>query len=123
MVTTYIGVVREGKVELDPPLSLPDGSRIHVTLSPILSEREALGKANIWLAQHVGDAVGAMNGTLIQTDNQAIWRFEAFITSVHSEPIGPIGQIEVEADTGQVLNTSQTAEAMIERGRQLIPAP
>ena len=64
-----------------------------------------------------------MNGTLIQTDNQTVWCFEAFITGAHFDPIGPLGQVEVDADTGQVLNTSQTAEAMIERGRLFIPAP
>jgi hypothetical protein len=123
MVTTHIGIVREGKVEFDAPLALPEGSQVRVTLSPVLSEREALGKANVWLAQNVGDAVGAMNGALIQNDTQTIWRFEAFITGVHFDPIGPLGQIEVDADTGQVLSTPQTVEVMIARGRQLVPAP
>jgi hypothetical protein len=123
MVTTHIGIVRKGKVEFDSPLALPEGSQVRVTLSPVLNEREAQGKANVWLAQQVGDAVGAMNGTLVQTDNQTIWRFEAFITGAHIDPIGPIGQIDVDADTGQVLNTPQTVKAMIERGHQLTPVP
>lgn len=123
MVTTHIGIVREGKVEFDSPLALPEGSQVRVTLSPVLSEREAQGKANIWLAQQVGDAVGVMNGTLVQADDRDLWRFEAFITGVNFDPIGPIGQIEVDADTGQILNTPQTVEAMIERGRRLAPVP
>ena len=64
-----------------------------------------------------------MNGALIQNDTQTIWRFEAFITGAHFDPIGPLGQIEVDADTGQVLSTPQTVEVMIARGRQLVPAP
>ncbi len=123
MITNHIGIVRKGKVEFDPPLTLPEGSQVRVALSPVLDEREAIGKANIWLAHHVGDAVGAMNGTLIQTDNQTVWRFEAFITGAHFDPVGPLGQVEVDAGTGQVLNTSQTAEAMIKRGRLFISAP
>lgn len=124
MVTTYIGVVRKGKVEFDPPLALPEGSPVQVTLSPVLSERAALGKANVWLANQVGDAVGAMKGALIQVQDRAIWRFEAFITGVHFDPpIGPIGQVEVDAETGQVVTPSQTAEVMIEHGRQLAPIP
>jgi hypothetical protein len=122
MATTYIGIIREGKVEFDAPPVLPEGCQVRVTLSPLLSEREALGKANIWLANQVGDAVGAMNGVLIQIGHQVIWRFEAFITRIHNDPIGPIGQIEVNADTGVVLSTSQVAEAMVGRGRQLVPA-
>jgi hypothetical protein len=83
----------------------------------------ALGKANVWLANYVGDAVGAMKGALVKGHDRAIWQFEAFITGVHFDPIGPIGQVEVDAETGQVLTPPQTAEGMIERGRQLAPLP
>jgi hypothetical protein len=123
MATTYIGTVRDGKVEFERPLTLPEGSQVRVTLSPVLSERQVAGKANIWLAHQVGDAVGVMKGILVQVEERTVWRFEAFITIVHFEPIGPIGQIEVDADTGKVLSSPVTAEAMIERGRQLVPAP
>ena len=123
MATTYIGTVRNGKVEFEPPLTLPEGSQVRITLSPMLSERQAAGKANVWLANQVGDAVGVMQGTLVQLEERAVWCFEAFITGVHFEPIGPIGQIEVDADTGKVLSSPETAEAMIDRGRQLAPAP
>ena len=122
MVTNRIGVIRAGQVEFDPPLNLPEGSQVRVILSPVLDERAARGKANLWLAQHVGDAVGAMNGTLSQTEQQTIWRFEAFITGVKIKPRGPIGQVEVDAETGQVLTPPHTAEVMLARGRQLIPA-
>lgn len=64
-----------------------------------------------------------MKGTLVQVEERTIWRFEAFITGVHFESIGPIGQIEVDADTGNVLSSPETAQVMIERGRQLAPAP
>jgi hypothetical protein len=123
MATTYIGTIRNGKIELERPLTLPDGSQVRVTRSPVLSERQAAGKANVWLANQVGDAVGVLQGTLVQVEERTVWRFEAFITGVHIEPIGPIGQIEVDADTGEVLTSPKTAEAMIDRGRQLTPAP
>ena len=123
MATTYIGTVRNGKVEFERPLTLPEGSQVRVTLSPVLNERQAAGKANVWLANQVGDAVGVMQGTLVQVEERTVWRFEAFITGARFDPIGPIGQIEVDADTGTVLSSPKTAEAMIERGRQLAPAP
>lgn len=122
MTTTHIGTVRNGKVEFERPLTLPEGSQVRVILSPVLSERQAAAKANIWLANQVGDAVGVMKGTLIQVEERTVWRFEAFITGVHINPVGPIGQIEIDADTGQVLSSSTTAKAMMTRGRQLTPA-
>jgi len=123
MATTYIGTIHNGKVEFEPPLSLPEGSQVRITLSPVLSERQAAGKTNVWLANHVGDAVGAINGTLVQVEERTVWQFEAFITGLHFDPMDPIGQIEVDADTGEVLSSPETAEAMIDRGRQLAPAP
>jgi hypothetical protein len=123
VVTTYIGTVRNGKVEFAPPLTLPEGSQVRVTLSPVLNERQAAGKVNVWLAHQVGDAVGVMQGTLVQVEERAVWRFEAFITGVNFDPVGPLGQIEVDADTGEMLSSPKTAEAMIERGRQLAPVP
>jgi hypothetical protein len=106
MAATYIDTVCNGKVEFERLLTLPEGSQVRVAPSPVLSERQAAGKANLWLANQVGDAVGVMKGTLAQVKERTVWRFEAFITGVHFEPIGPIGQIEVDADTGQVLNSS-----------------
>ena len=119
MTKSYIGIVREGKIEVEQPLALPEGSQVRVTLLPLLSEREALGKANIWLAQHIGDAVGALNGALVEIGRRSVWQFEAFITGAHFEPIGPIGRVEVDADTGQVLNPPKSVEAMMARGREL----
>jgi hypothetical protein len=110
-------------VEFERPLTLPEGSQVRVTLSPVLDERQAAGKANVWLANYVGDAVGVMDGTLVQLEERTVWRFEAFITGTHIEPIGPLGQLEVDADSGTVLNSPDSAEAMIARGRQLTPAP
>ena len=123
MATTYIGTIRNGKVEFEQSLTLPEGSQVRVTLSPVLDERQAAGKANVWLAQQVGDAVGVRQGALVQIEARAVWRFEAFITGAHFDPIGPIGQIDVDADTGEVLGSPKIAEAMIKRGHKLAPAP
>ena len=117
MVTTHTGIVRDGNVEFQSPLTLPEGSQVRVAVVPLLDEKQVIGKANVWLAHNAGDAVGVMNGTFVQTGQQTLWRFEAFITGSQFDPIGPIGQLDVDAETGQILSTSQTAEAMIERGR------
>ncbi len=120
MVTTCIGTVKAGKVELNTPLTLPEGSQVYIILSPILNKRMARRKANVWLMENVGNVVGK-NAKLLQVDERAIWRFEAFITIPHYSSLGPIGQVDVDARTGQVLNTPQTAEAMITCGAEFTP--
>lgn len=120
MTTTHFGTIRNGTVEFEEPLTLPEGSQVRVTLSLMLSERKAAAKANVWLAFEVGDAVGVMNGELIHREDCTVWRFGAFITSLRRVPVGPIGHVEVNADTGTVLNSLESAEAMFDYGRQLI---
>jgi hypothetical protein len=120
MTTKYIGTVKAGNLELASPLTLPEGSQVYITLAPLLDEQTARRKANIWLMENVGNVIGK-NGLLIEANDQIFWCFEAFITLPHHAPLGPIGQVEVEAKTGQVLNTPQTAEAMITRGAEFTP--
>jgi hypothetical protein len=121
MATTYIGTVREGKIELDEPLTLPEGSQVQVTPLMRLDEQAARRRADRWLEDNVGNIVTARSSRLIQFDNIEIWQFEAFITGPHIEPIGPIGHVEVEALTGQILTTSERTEEMIVRGATLTP--
>lgn len=120
MTTAYIGVIREGRVEFETPVALPEGSQV-VVFPAELDERTARRKANTWLAENVGNVVGTeKRGVLLQTGNQAFWRFEAFVTGVtYTTPMGPLGQVDVDANTGQVLSNQQIAQEMIRRAQEL----
>jgi hypothetical protein len=122
MTTPYIGVIRKGRVEFETPVALPEGSQVVVFLTK-LDERTARRIANTWLAEHVGNVVGTeKQGVLLQTGNQAIWRFEAFVTGVtYKIPLGPLGQINIDANTGQALNDQQLAQELIKRATELAP--
>jgi hypothetical protein len=124
MTTTYIGVIREGRVEFETPVALPEGCQV-VVLPAKLDERTARRKANSWLAENVGNVVGTeKHGVLLQTGNQAVWRFEVFVAGVtYTVPMGPLGQVDVEANTGQVLTDQQIAQEMIKRAKELATSP
>ena len=103
---------------------MPEGSQVVVFLTK-LDEQTARRKANTWLAEHVGNVVGtAKQGVLLQTGNRAIWRFEAFVTGVtYITPLGPLGQVDIDANTGQVLNSQPLAQELIKRAKELAPLP
>jgi hypothetical protein len=124
MNTAYVGIIREGKVEFETPVALAEGSQVVVFPSQ-LDEQAARRRANRWLAEHVGNVAGTeKQGVLQQIDNQIVWRFEVFVSGVtYSTPIGPLGQVDVEANTGQILNTQQTAQEMMKRGKELASLP
>ena len=120
MTTTYVGVIREGRVEFETPVALPEGSQV-VVLPAKLDEQTARRKANGWLAENVGNVAGTeKHGILLQIGHQAVWRFEAFVAgATYTAPMGPLGQVDVEANTGQVLNDQQIAQEMIKRAQEL----
>jgi hypothetical protein len=124
MTTAYIGVIREGRVEFETPVALPEGSQV-VVFPAKLDERTARRKVNTWLAENVGNVVGTEKlGVLLQTGNQAFWRFEVFVTGVtYTTPMGPLGQVDVDANTGQVLSNQQIAQEMIRRAQELASLP
>jgi hypothetical protein len=124
IVVTYPAIIRNGKAEPLAPLDLPEGSAVYIVIQPKLDERTARKKATGWLVDHVGNLLMAADGVLVQQDERWIWRFNAYLTSLTHEPRGPIGQVEVDADTGHVLNAPTTIASMYERGQHFIhPAP
>lgn len=116
----YIGRVQAEIIVFDPALALSPGSQVELVPTTMVDEWTARRKANGWLGSYVGNLVSTGEGReLLRMDNQAIWRFEAFASRRGAEPVGPFGQVHIDAGTGKTLNTLEEAEAMIERGDQL----
>jgi hypothetical protein len=109
---TYLGKLRQGKIELDALLDLPEGSEVYVVVKPNLDLRQARRKANGWLVDNVGNMVMADDGALLQVDGRWVWRFQAYITALSHEPYGPIGQVDVDATSGLILADEHTAQKM-----------
>ena len=118
-VTTLIGVVRNGQIALIDSAPLIEGSQVYVVIPDTLDGQTARRKANRWLVENVGNMVMADHPTSAQENGRSIWRLGAFVTSLSREPRGPIGYVDVDAVTGQVLNTHVSIEEMIQRGEHL----
>lgn len=117
---TVTGTLNKGKVELSSPIDLPDGSEVYVVAQVGIEKQAAQRKANGWLVDHVGNLVMADDGTLIQSGEGWVWRFHAYLTSISQPPRGPVGEVDVDAATGDVLNEPQTIEMMYARGERLM---
>jgi hypothetical protein len=90
-----------------------------------LDEQTARRKVNTWLGEHVGNVVGTeKHGVLLEINNQAVWRFEAFVTGVtYMTPLGPLGHVDIDANTGQILSNQQLAQELIKRAKALASLP
>jgi len=91
--------------------------RKHVHLA--VDEHTARRKANRWLVERVGNMVMADQPRLVQSENRPVWRFDAFVTSLSHPPRGPIGYVDVDATTGEVLATARVVEEMKQHGVSL----
>jgi len=72
----------------------------------IQKERAARRKVARWLAENVGDMVMPGPATIIHKAEQLIWRFPAMIGSPFREPQGPVGHVNVDAESGMILSSS-----------------
>lgn len=77
---------------------------------PATDEHTARRKANRWLVERVGNMVMADNPTLTHWEGQPVWACEVFVTSLSSRPRGPIGNVHVDATSGEVLADDSDAE-------------
>jgi len=118
MLTTYRGVIQEGRIHLTDA-SLPEGAHVLVTVIPFTDERYARRKANRWLAEYVGDMVMADHPLLTHSGERQVWRFGAYVTSLQRDPFGPVGYVDIDAETGAVLMDETTAEEIAQRGECL----
>ena len=86
---------------------------------PAMDEYAARRKANRWLVERVGNMVMADQPVLTPSGNRPVWRFGAFVTSLSHAPRGPIGHLDVDATTGDVLANDHTIKEMKRRGARL----
>lgn len=117
---TIRGVVRAGKIEADLPGDLADGTEVYV-VSPRVPLAAAQRRVAVWLIEEVGNLLRAGEGELVQTLAGWVWRFHIYSTSVEHAPWGPIGTVELDADTGEVLDPIATLETLQQDGRQYRP--
>lgn len=113
-IATYTGVVRNGKVELGDKVTLPDGVDVFIVVPAVIDEQNARRQANVWLLEHVGNLTSAEHPRLVNLQGDLVWHFKAFLTNSMSELLGPIGNVLINATTGQILSNARSAEQMLE---------
>jgi hypothetical protein len=127
-VQTYQGVVRQGSIRLRSTDNLPEGSQVYVFMaddqSPpaLLDAHIARRKANGWLVTNVGSII-AQQPHLQQIDSRPVWRFKAFLATQGHPLRGPVGLVDVDAYSGEVLNSEESATEIIAYATALASSP
>jgi len=90
----------------------PQKLRIAVHIeAEVLDPEVARRKANVWLLMYAGNLLGAENPELVI--NQGLrWRVDVILTSPKRGHIGKVGQLCLDAITGEVMATETLPEEL-----------
>jgi hypothetical protein len=120
MLQTYEGVVQRGQIQLPANANLAEGTRVYVTIVPtLLDERQAKREAAFWLANNVGNLCQPGSAILAQHEQRRVWRFSVMLGSPYRSPRGPIGQIDIDAETGEVLAPAALSDELTRHAETL----
>jgi hypothetical protein len=89
---------------------------IEIEATVSISAVDAQRSVNGWLLDNVSHLAMADEPRLLLGSRTA-WRVPVLLSSLRRAPQGPIGYIEVDAESGQLFVTSDTAETLIANGR------
>jgi hypothetical protein len=107
-------------IVLDGP-GLTEGGQIDVTITVhatiAVNAETARRKVTGWLVSEVGNLMIGGDPALVIAD-RAVWHVPVLLTSPARSIIGPIGAVDVDAETGEILFDSELSQELIERGRQ-----
>lgn len=96
-------VVLQRRVEDSPEVVLQFRECSNTGPEPLVDETVARRKATRWLVEYVGNMLTADEGRLIEAAGRPIWRFGAYVTGRGHAPLGPIGHVDIDAHTGELI--------------------
>jgi hypothetical protein len=92
------------------PLPLPPAAEVEVSVrihTPLnITQQVARQKANVQLALHCGQGF-ALEDPELQVGDRLVWRVPVWVTHPEKGNVACIGDIRVDAQTGEVLGTRE----------------
>lgn len=102
-----------------PTTKSPSKLQINVHIdAEVLDPEVARRKANVWLLLYAGNLLRADYPELI-LDKDLLWRYTVVLTSPQGGNVGRIGQICVQATTGEVLGSEALSQELIANAEAL----
>ncbi len=83
-----------------------------------VTDLTAQRKVSKLLLDHVGNLLYGEHPSLV-AGRRLLWRVPIWLALPTTGPLGQIGALDVDAQTGEILFTQQTLEEIAERGNEL----
>jgi len=97
---------------INPSVKFP--LKLHIAVhidAEVLDGEVARRKANVWLLMNAGNLLGAENPELV-LHHALMWRVDVILTSPSRGHIGKVGQLCLDARTGEVFATATLPEEL-----------
>ncbi|MBC8446676.1 MAG: hypothetical protein H8D78_02910 [Chloroflexi bacterium] len=105
-----------------PPLQAAQVDiRIHVSATLNITPFVARQKVGGVVLSEVGTGIGADEPSLIVTSKRVVWRVPLFLALPGLGRLGEVGEIDVDAQTGEVLADRAVLERIIENAERFAP--
>lgn len=80
---------------------------------------EARQKVDGWLLDEVSTMIGAGEPLLVVDGKSVVWRVPAVFTTPHLGEVGTAGTVEINVQTGELLNIDLAKEAILQGAQEL----
>ena len=115
VMTAYVSIPFFGEASR----SVAPEQRVKVVVNvnaDVLDAEIARRKANVWLLDHVGNLLGASTPELV-IGERLMWRYDVILGIPNLEQPGSgamykVGQIMLDAETGEIENASEVAQEL-----------
>ena len=107
------------------PTSPRDAKYVNVTVhvsAEVIAPDVARRKASGWLVDHVGNLLHAEQPQLL-VGERLLWQMQVALTSPRVGVIGYIGPIQLDATSGEIINSEETAAKLTRHVATLAQRP
>ena len=85
---------------------------IHKTVNIQVSAKQAQRKVDTWLLNEVSYMMGAEEPTLV-IGERTVWRVPCRFTAPHVGRVGKVGDVDIDAETGEIYNIRKAKAAIL----------
>jgi hypothetical protein len=102
----------------DYPIPDSGAFEIRTTVQVNVTAEQARRKVDTWLLLEVSMMMGAESPTLV-VGERTLWRVPARFTAPHVGRVGTVGQVDVDAGSGELYDLAAAKEAILCRAKEL----
>ena len=95
--------------------------QVHVSVTLNITPFVARQKVGGLVLSKVGTGIGADEPTLVLSNKRVVWRVPVFLALPGLGRLGQVGEVDVDAQTGEVLADRSALNRMIDNANRLAP--